>query len=138
MNKNKNTAVEIANKELEKEILRLKLNRGKISETELALVLNNLNNRIRYHGLSSREILFRRSSFNNEEKNINDTKVANKQHANQTKESEYREKYKSKMKKRTQQRKFEIGDLVFLRASKAIGKPLFCYCIEVQFGNLSL
>ena len=131
LNKNKNASVEIANKELEKEILRLKQSRGKISPTDLSLVLKNINNRIRYHGLSSREIMFRRNMINNEEKNVRDTEVANKQHSNRVKESEYSEKHKMKSKKKTKQADFKAGDLVYLRAGRDKNNLRDLYSVEM-------
>ena len=59
------------------------------------MVLKNVNNRIRYHGLSSREIVFRRRIMDNEEKNVNDEEVIDKQLDNKKKESKHSEKFKS-------------------------------------------
>ena len=130
LNKNKNPTVEIANKEIEKEILRLKETKGRVTATELDLVMRNVNNRVRYHGLSSREIVFRRKLLDNEEKNVHDEEVKDKQIENKKSESKHSEKFKSKSKKRTQQDTFEIGDLVFLRAGRDKNKLRETYCVE--------
>ena len=130
LNKNKNAAVEIANKEIEKEILRLKESKGRITATELEIVMKNVNNRIRYHGLSSREIVFRRKILDNEEKNINDEEIKNKQIENKKAESKHSEKFKSKFSRKTQQPDFQVGDLVFLRSGRDKNKLRETFCIE--------
>ena len=130
LNKNKNAAVEIANKEIEKEILRLKESKGRITATELEMVMKNVNNRIRYHGLSSREIVFRRKILDNEEKNINDEEIKNKQIENKKAESKHSEKFKSKFSRKTQQPDFQVGDLVFLRSGRDKNKLRETFCIE--------
>ena len=130
LNKNKNASVEIANKEIEKEILRLKEKRGKISNTDLTLVIKNVNNRIRYHGLSSREIAFRRQLIDNSEKNVIDEEIAEKQLNNKIKESRHSEKFKSKSKKRSGKTKFNVGDLVFLKAGRDKNNLRETYSVE--------
>ena len=87
LNKNKNTSVEIANKELVKEIPRVKPNRGQITKTNLCLVLQNINTRIRYHRLSSKEIVFRRHLIDKKENEVMDEDIAQKQLDNRVKES---------------------------------------------------
>ena len=130
LNKNKNASVEIANKEIEKEILRLKEKRGKISSTDLTLVIKNINNRVRYHGLSSREIVFRRQLIDNSEKNVIDEEIAKKQLDNKIKESKYSEKFKSKSRKRSGKTKFNVGDLVFLKAGRDKNNLRETYSVE--------
>ena len=58
INKNKKTVAENAVKEVLKEILRLKAANSTISQTDLDIVMRNINNRITFNGLSSKEIMF--------------------------------------------------------------------------------
>ena len=71
-NKNKNQVAENAIKEFHKERLRLNPNGGPISEVELAIIMKNMNSRIRSRGFSAKEIAFRRDQVSNKEQNISD------------------------------------------------------------------
>ena len=66
MNKNKNPVAENAVQEVQKEILRIKPIAGPISQIDLALVLRNINSRIRKNNLTPKEALFRRNIISNE------------------------------------------------------------------------
>ena len=62
-NKNKNPTIEKGIRELGSEILRFLPEGGAISEEQLAVIVNQLNARIRNRGLSSWEILCQRDQF---------------------------------------------------------------------------
>ena len=68
--------------------------------------------------------------MDNEEKNVNDEEVIDKQLDNKKKESKHSEKFKSKSRKRTRQDDLQIGDLVFLREGRDKTKLRETYCIE--------
>ena len=62
-NKNKNSNIDKAIQDLEKEIKRLAPNAGPISTGTLAVAVRNSNNRVRMSGLSAKEILTKRDNF---------------------------------------------------------------------------
>ena len=62
-NPNKNAVVDKAINEIEKEINRLVFIEKPINSSTLSLAVGALNNRIRFNGLSSREILYQRDQF---------------------------------------------------------------------------
>ena len=96
LNKNKNPTAENANKEILKEILRHTNKKGPITPTELTLVLKNINSRIRYNGLSSKEILFRRNVFTNEPIQVKDEDIQRQQISHRKQSSEASQKSKSR------------------------------------------
>ena len=59
LNKNKNPTAENANKEILKEKLSHTNRVGPITSVDLAMILRNVNSRVRYNGLTPKEILFR-------------------------------------------------------------------------------
>ena len=65
VNANKNPIAENAIKEYHKERLRLDPQGGPVTKQQLAIIIKNMNSRIRTRGLSSKEIVFRRDQFSN-------------------------------------------------------------------------
>ena len=63
VNKNKNSNADKAVQELEKELKRLTPDGSPASASTIALAVANLNNRIRFNGMSSKEMLFKRDQF---------------------------------------------------------------------------
>ena len=132
LNKNKNPTAENTIKEVQKEILRLKNKPGPISDTDLCLILRNINSRIRYNGFSSREILFRRNALTNKPIDIDDHLITSKQAVNRSKSSLHAKTSKLRSHEKIMQPKFNIGDLVFLRHKLDKGNPRELYIIEGQ------
>jgi len=62
-NPNKNPVIDKAIQELEEEIVRIEPSERPISENQLTFAVTNLNARIRQHGLSAYELMFRRNQF---------------------------------------------------------------------------
>ena len=115
INKNKNAAAEIAVKEVQKEILRHTGKEGPIDAATLSVVLRNINMRVRYHGLSSKEVVFRRDMISNSPKDVDDDVLAEKQINNRMAESQSSMKYNEKFKSKSPPQHLKVGDLVFKR-----------------------
>ena len=130
INKNKNPTVENANQEMQKEILKVTNRPGPISDTELQLVLRTINSRIRFNGLSSSEIMFRRNFINNEAVSITDQDLQQRLQNNRQQSSLSSQKHKLKTHARTPLQTFSIGDLVFLRGGKTKNTPRELYIVE--------
>ena len=130
LNKNKNPTAENTNKEVLKEILRLTNKPGAISQTELNMVLRNVNSRIRYNKLSPKEILFRRDALTNAPLNVDDDSIAQKQALNRSKSSIQSQTTKLGSHKATEEQLFQVGDLVFLRESLDKNNPRELFIIE--------
>ena len=78
VNKNKNSNADKAVQEFEKELKRLIPDGSPASASTIALAVANLNNRIRFNGMSSKEMLFKRDQFTGKDLNFPDNKVASK------------------------------------------------------------
>ena len=130
LNKNKNPTAENAIQEVQKEILRLTKRTGPISPTELLLVLNNINSRIRYNGFTPKEILFRRDTLQNKPMDIHEEDITQQQMKQRHESAKSNEKFKSKSHSKTPKFLFKIGDLVFLRSGKDKNTPRELYIIE--------
>ena len=130
LNINKNPTAENAIKEVEKEILRLKPSPGPISETDLQLVLRNVNSRIRIHGLSPKEVLFRRNMLTNSALEVNDDIIVDKLAESRSSSRTHNKKYKMKSHKLSPVQNFEVGDLVYIRNSLDKNNPREVYVVE--------
>ena len=119
MNANKNPVAENAIQEVEKEILRLKANSNAITQTDLSIVMRNINSRIRYNNLTPKEILFRRDIISNKPANILDEDILEKQEHLKCKSSVASKKNKSKTRKPTTTQTFNTGDLVMVRNQRS-------------------
>ena len=118
-NKNKNPVIENAIKEFHKEHLRINPNGGPISETELILITKNMNSRIRYRGLSPKEIMLQRDQISHENKPVSDSILSDEQyntrkgnHPDITTEPD---------------QIFSLGDMVFLKSdvNKLRGREMY-------------
>ena len=126
-NRNKNPQAENANKEVEKEILRIWPGGRQLNNIELAIVMKNINSRIRYHGYAASEILLRRDLISHDEKDIKDRTVIELQAENREVNSRHQETFLGKSRKETPAQNFEVGQLVFIRSqlSKLKARELF-------------
>ena len=71
-NPNKNAVVDKAINELEKEIKRIVFEEKPINLSTLSIAVRSLNNKIRFNGLSSREILYQRDQFTGKQLDFQD------------------------------------------------------------------
>ena len=130
LNKNKNPVAENAVQEIHKEILRLKNSEGPITDTELMIILKNINNRVRYHSKTPKEILFRRNALSNVPINVDDEHIISSQKAHRTTSSKHSQKHKEKSKSRTPMQTFQRGDLVLLRDVHSKSSPRDTFIVE--------
>ena len=138
LNKNKNPIAENANQEILKEILRTTNKAGPINSTELMLVMRNVNSRIRYNGYTPKEILFQRDSLKNTPIEIAEGNLKKNQLDNRKVSSERSRANKAKTHSPTAAQKFDIGDLVFLRAGHSKNSPRDLYMVEGKEDNYYL
>ena len=116
-NRNKNPVADKAIQELEDEILKFSPNGGPISAITLCTVTSNLNSRLRSNGLSSRELLYQRDQYNDQQIPISDQEVIIEQHRRRMDNHEYSTNSKTRGRKTaTNKPKITIGDLVYLKA----------------------
>ena len=130
MNKNKNPVGENMVKEIQKEILRFKGAPGPITETDLALIIKNINTRIRYNSLTPKEILYRRDNLTNSPISIEDQKVIQQQALHRKESSKSSMKHKGKFRKATPPQTFNVGDLVMMQNHVSKTSPRCTYIID--------
>ena len=130
LNKNKNPTVENANQEIQKEILKLTNRTGPITDIELAQVLRNMNSRIRFHGYTAKEVLYRRNLLDNNPIQVKDESINKSIQQNREKSSKSSRTTKLKTHAPTPQQTFFVGDLVFVRGSRNKNNPREMYIIE--------
>ena len=130
LNKNKNPTAENANKEILKEILRHTNRTGPITPVDLAMILRNVNSRVRYNGLTSKEILFRRNLLTNKPIPIDDEDLCVAQSDHRKNTSKASQKSKQRYQARTPPQIFLPGQLVFLRDGHDKNSPRETYIVE--------
>ena len=117
-NPNKNPVGERAVQELEAEILKQDPSGGPISEVKLSAATARLNARIRSRGLSSREMLYQRDQFSNEQIPVSDREIIVQQHHAKLRNHPYSEKVKATLKDYRPDAKICVGDLVYLHSDR--------------------
>ena len=110
-NKNKNPVIDKGIQELGSELLRMYPEGGPVSQSQLGVVVNQLNSRIRNRGVSSWEILNQRDQYTGEQLALEDLKLSE------------------------QQREFRVGNQVASAKNKAKGKPP-AKCANIEKGSL--
>ena len=113
-NRNKNPVAEKAVGELEEELLRQDPNETSVSELSLTIATARLNSRIRFTGLSARELWTQRSQFTNEQLPMSDWEIIKKKQS--LRESNHSPSALSKWKSGYQppEQQLQVGDLVYL------------------------
>ena len=111
-NPKKNPVVEKAILELEEELLKQEPTGGPISQLGLVIAVARLNSRIRYSGLSARELWTQRSQFTHEQLPVSDRENLLRQHTLRTLNHTSSEKSKHKSRKTANSYNVDAGDLV--------------------------
>ena len=111
-NPNKNPVVEKAILELEEELLKQEPTGGPVSQLGLVIAVARLNSRIRYSGLSARELWAQRSQFTHEQLPISDRENLLRQHTLRKLNYTSSEKSKHKSGKTANSYDVDVGDLV--------------------------
>ena len=117
-NKNKNPVVEKGIRELSSEILRLHPEGGPISTSQLAVVINQLNARIRNRGLSAWEILNQRNQYTGEQLNIDDLQLSERQLEIRVANQAATAKHKARGRPAAENAVVQSGSLVYIKADK--------------------
>ena len=128
-NPNKNPVAEKAILELEEEILKQDPTGGPVSRLSLAIAVARLNSRIRYSGLSARELWTQRSQFTHEQMPISDRETLMRQHHLRTQNHHSSEQSKYKSKKATTPYSIDVGDIVYLYSDRDKSKARSRYLV---------
>ena len=126
-NKNKNPVIEKGIRELGSEILRLVPEGGAISSQQLAVIVNQLNSRIRNRGLSAWEILCQRNQYTGEQIDVNDLVLSEQQAQLRVANQQYSSKHKARGNPPAQEANIVKGSLVYIKSdgNKTRGRDRF-------------
>lgn len=113
-NVNKNPVGERAIQEMELEILKQSPGGGMITQNTLALATARLNTRIRGSGLSSREMLYQRDQYSNEQLPVMDRNLIMEKHSERMYNHKFSEISKAGGKPPLKKTQCNVGDLVYL------------------------
>ena len=113
-NINHNPISERANSDFHTELCKLKPAGGKINETELSLILANMNSRIREGGYSSTEIWTQRDMVTGDQLNINDPDLIRKKYEKRLSKHNSSAKYKGRGQTEERTTEVNVGDIVYL------------------------
>ena len=115
-NKNKNPVIEKGIRELGSEILRVCPEGGAITTEQLAVIINQLNSRIRGRGLSAWEILNQRDQYTGEQIDIADLSLSEQQADQRATNQEISSRHKAQGKPPAQEALVTKGSLVYIKA----------------------
>lgn len=113
-NVNKNPVAEKAIYELRAEFLRQHPGGGFVTQLELATAIARLNSRIRYSGLSSREVWTQRNQYTHDQIPLSDREIIIQQYRNRVQNHPHSEASKRKSQKILKSDSITVGDLVYL------------------------
>ncbi|MCG7866391.1 MAG: hypothetical protein JAY74_08440, partial [Candidatus Thiodiazotropha taylori] len=117
-NINKNPVAEKAISELHDELLRQQPGGGPVSHLELATAVARLNSRIRYAGVSAREIWTQRNQFTHEQLPISDREIIVQQHEKRLQNHPFSSSSKHTSNKILPSDQLAVGDLIYLYADR--------------------
>ena len=114
-NVNKNATADKAVQEIEKEIKRLVPDGGPITPSTLALAVSNVNSRIRFNGLSAREIVLKRDQYTGKPLSFPDSELAIARQKARERNHKYSELSKATGGKPATPANVNKGDLVHIK-----------------------
>ena len=117
-NKNKNPVVEKGIRELTSEIIRAYPEGGPLTASQLAVVVNQLNSRIRNRGLSAWEIINQRNQYTGEQINIDDLKLSEEQSQLRIANQAASAKHKAQGRPPAEKALVQKGSLVYIKSEK--------------------
>ena len=117
-NKNKNPVAEKAVRELEEELIRQEPGGRPVSEVGLAIATARLNSRLRFSGLSSRELWTQRNQFTHEQLPLSDSQFILAKHDMRSSNHSFSEKSKNPRGLVPNSPPLQTGDLVYLVSDK--------------------
>jgi hypothetical protein len=117
-NINKNPVVEKGIREITSEILRANPEGGPLTESQLAVVINQLNSRIRNRGLSAWEILNQRNQYTGEQMDIDDLKLSEVQSQLRAANQAASAKHKARGRPPAENAVIQKGSLIYIKSDK--------------------
>jgi hypothetical protein len=135
-NKNKNPVAEKGILELTSELLRFTPEGGAVNETDLAVVTNTLNSRIRNRGLSAWEILFQRDTHTLKQLEFVDNDLAEEQTNIRVQNQSSSAISKANGGKASTSAKVKVGSLVYIKEEGDKTKTRERYMIVKIDGNM--
>ena len=115
-NKNKNPVIEKGIRELGSEIIRVCPEGGAITKEQLAVIINQLNSRIRGRGLSAWEILNQRDQYTGEQIDVNDLSLSEQQSQQRATNQESSARHKAHGKPPASEASVRKGSLVYIKS----------------------
>ncbi len=139
-NSNKNPVAESTIRELGGECLTLQPEGGPISELTLAIATSNMNSRIRWCGLSAREIWTQRDQLTGEQLPIEDRQLIVQQHLRRSLSHGPNAASKATFKSPPPDQGISVGDLVYVKGDrdKTKAREKFLVCAIPDDGALLL
>ena len=130
-NVNKNPIAENAIKEVEKEILRHRPNKQKLTQEDLVVVAKTMNERLRSRGIAAKEVLTRRDVVTNDPKNIQDKTLGQQQFQDRTTASQ--QKLTRQRGRRSSHLPPDVvyhkGDIIYVRGQMSKHQPREAFII---------
>ena len=118
-NINKNPVAESAIQELHSALVRIQPLGGKITESVLAIAINQMNDLVRHHKLSSREAWTKRDMSTGQELQIKDESLINMKYKNRKDNHHASAKYKSRGKEKIPLPDVEVGNIVYIYSDRS-------------------
>ena len=113
--KNQNPPIDKAIQEIENELKRMASTGGQITPGTLAIAISNMNSRIRFNGLSSKEILLKRDNFTNENLDFNDKQIGDFRYTKRSQNHPHSERSKSRGVPPASNTIVSVGDIVHIK-----------------------
>ena len=118
-NKNSNSVIDKACRELRDEIRKLNPSGGPISNRTLAIATENLNNRLRANNRSALEIWMSRDKSSGDNLALNDQDLAKAQHERRKQSQKSSAKYEARGAPQTEIPEIKAGMLVYIKSDKS-------------------
>ena len=134
-NVNKNPVAESAIEELGGEIARHQPNGGQLSPLSLAIVTSALNSRIRYGGMSAREVWTQRDQYTNCQLPVCDAKLIDTQHKLREDNHPHSAKSKAGNSSYSPSDDIKIGDIIYIMSDKVKGEARDRYLVVDKRDN---
>ena len=133
-NKNKNPVIDKGIKELGSELLKMYPEGGPVTASQLAIVVNQLNSRIRNRGLSAWEILCQRDQFTGEQIDVNDLSLSEQQAQHRAANQSASAKCKARGNPSAEKAVVQTGSLVHVKSEGDKNTVRYRY-IVVEMGD---
>ena len=126
---NKNPVAEKANQELEAELLKVDPTGSPVTPLVLNSATDTLNSRIRYQGISAKEIIFGRDQITGNKLHVDHAMIKRNQEESREKNHPFSSTSKADIKKEASNASVKVGDLVFIKDEGSKHSPREKYII---------